>query len=97
MELCSKYEVLEQWQWVRTTGRVPGDYLLERELSNAWNKVVNDGVNARVAIDDAVIIINRELKRKLTEFGYYVDGVRVKPYKVPTSENIYLWLREGGY
>jgi len=93
----SKYEVLEQWQWVRTTGRVPGDYLLERELSNAWNKVVNDGVNARVAIDDAVIIINRELKRKLTEFGYYVDGVMVKPYKVPTSENIHLWLREGGY
>ncbi len=93
----SKYEVLEQWQWVRTTGRVPGDYLLERELSNAWNKVVNDGVNARVAIDDAVIIINRELKRKLTEFGYYADGVMVKPYIVPTSENIYLWLREGGY
>jgi ABC-type glycerol-3-phosphate transport system substrate-binding protein len=93
----SKYEVLEQWQWVRTTGRVPGDYLLERELSNAWNKVVNDGVNARVAIDDAVIIINRELKRKLTEFGYYADGVMVKPYTVPTSENIYLWLREGGY
>ncbi len=93
----SKYEVLEQWQWVRTTGRVPGDYLLERELSNAWNKVVNDGVNARVAIDDAVIIINRELKRKLTEFGYYVDGVMVKPYTVPTSENIYLWLQEGGH
>ncbi len=93
----SKYEVLEQWQWIRTTGRVPGDYLLERELSNAWNKVVNDGVNARIAIDDAVIIINRELKRKLTEFGYYKDGVMIKPYKVPTSDNIYLWLREGGY
>ena len=93
----SKYVVLEQWQWVRTTGRVPGDYLLERELSNAWNKVVNDGVNARVAIDDAVIIINRELKRKLTEFGYYEDGVMVKSYLVPTAENIELWLREGGY
>ncbi len=88
----SKYEVLEQWNWVRTTGRVPGDYLLERELSNAWNKVVNDGVNPRVAIDDAVIIINRELKRKLTEFGYYEDGVMVEPYIVPTYENIHLWL-----
>jgi ABC-type glycerol-3-phosphate transport system substrate-binding protein len=93
----SKYEVLEQWQWVRTTGRVPGDYLLERELSNAWNKVVNDGVNARVAIDDAIIIINRELKRKLTEFGYYENGIMIKPYIVPTYENIHLWLREGGY
>lgn len=92
----SKYEVLEQWKWVRTTGKVPGDYLVERELSNAWNTVVNDGTNPRVAIDDAVFIINRELKRKLTEFGYYVDGVRVKDYIVPTADNIHLWMVEGG-
>ncbi len=92
----SKYEILEQWQWVRTTGKVPGDYLVERELSNAWNKVVNDGVNPRVAIDDAVVIINREIRRKLTEFGYYKDGERVKPYIIPTYENIHLWMNEGG-
>ncbi|AIO18873.1 maltose ABC transporter periplasmic protein [Candidatus Izimaplasma bacterium HR1] len=91
----SKYEILEQWEWVRTTGKVPGDYLVERELSNAWNKVVNDGTNPRVAIDDAVIIINRELKRKLTEFGYYEDGVRIKDFLVPTSDNIHLWMIEG--
>ncbi len=91
----SKYEILEQWEWVRTTGKVPGDYLAERELSNAWNKVVNDGTNPRVAIDDAVIIINRELKRKLTEFGYYENGVRVKDYLVPTADNIHLWMVEG--
>ncbi len=92
----SKYEVLEQWEWVRTTGKVPGDYLVERELSNAWNKVVNDGVNPRVAIDDAVVIINRELKRKLTEFGYYADGEMVKPYIVVTSDNIHTWIEERG-
>jgi ABC-type glycerol-3-phosphate transport system substrate-binding protein len=91
----SKYEILEQWEWVRTTGKIPGDYLVERELSNAWNKVVNDGINARVAIDDAVVIINRELRRKLTEFGYYEDGERVKPFIVPTYENIHLWLERG--
>ncbi len=91
----SKYEILKQWDWVRTTGKVPGDYLVERELSNAWNKVVNDGTNPRVAIDDAVIIINRELKRKLTEFGYYKDGEMVKPFIVPTSDNIHLWMTEG--
>lgn len=92
----SKYEILEQWEWVRTTGKVPGDYLVERELSNAWNKVVNDGTNPRVAIDDAVIIINRELKRKLTEFGYYKDGVRVKTFVIPNADNIHLWMNEGG-
>lgn len=92
----SKYQVLEQWEWIRTIGKVPGDYLVERELSNAWNTVVNDGTNARVAIDDAVDIVNRELKRKLTEFGYYEDGVMVKPYTVPTYENIHRWMTEGG-
>lgn len=92
----SKYEVLEQWEWVRTIGKVPGDYLVERELSNAWNKVVNDGVNARVAIDDAVVIINRELRRKLEEFGYYLDGERIKPFIIPTYRNIDEWMTEGG-
>lgn len=92
----SKYEILEQWQWVRTTGKVPGDYLAERELSNAWNKVVNDGENPRVAIDDAVVIINRELRRKLEEFGYYKDGELVKPFIIPTFENVDNWMKEGG-
>lgn len=90
----SKSQILEQWQWIRTVGKVPGDYLLERELSNAWNTVVNDGTSARVAIDDAVIIINRELKRKLEEFGYYENGVMVKEYTVPTYLNIDHWLKE---
>jgi ABC-type glycerol-3-phosphate transport system substrate-binding protein len=92
----SKYEVLEQWEWIRTVGKVPGDYLVERELSNAWNRVVNDGVDARVAIDDAVLIMNRELKRKLEEFGYYEDGEPIKPFVVPTYENIDQWMKEGG-
>ncbi|QMS84224.1 extracellular solute-binding protein [Candidatus Xianfuyuplasma coldseepsis] len=92
----SKYQVLEQWEWVRTTGKVPGDYLVERELSNAWNTVVNDGTNPRVAIDDAVVIMNRELRRKLEEFGYYQDGELVKPFIIPTFENIDQWMVEGG-
>jgi ABC-type glycerol-3-phosphate transport system substrate-binding protein len=92
----SKYQVLEQWEWIRTIGKIPGDYLVERELSNAWNAVVNDGTSARVAIDDAVIIINRELKRKLEEFGYVVDGEMVKPYIVPTYDNIDDWFDVGG-
>ncbi len=92
----SKYEVLEQWEWIRTVGKVPGDYLVERELSNAWNRVVNDGVDARVAIDDAVLIMNRELKRKLEEFGYYENGEMIQPFIVPTYKNIDQWLTEGG-
>ncbi len=92
----SKDQVLEQWEWVRTIGKVPGDYLVERELSNAWNTVVNDGTLPRTAIDNAVATVNRELRRKLTEFGYYEDGVLVTPYTVATYENIHEYLTEGG-
>ena len=59
---------------------MPGDYVLERELSNAWNKVVFNGVHPRIAIDDAKLIIDMELERKLQEFGYVdVNGNMIKP------------------
>ena len=33
---------------------------------------------------------------KLTEFGYYENGVLVKPYIVPTADNIHLWIKPRG-
>jgi ABC-type glycerol-3-phosphate transport system substrate-binding protein len=90
----SKDEVLEQWQWIQTTGKVPGDYMLERELSNAWNAVVLDGENIRVALDDAARTIDKELQRKLNEFGYMNETELLKPYKIPTIYNIQEWLSE---
>ena len=39
---------------------------------------------------------NLRLKRKLTEFGYYENGVLVKPYIVPTADNIHLWIKPRG-
>ncbi|ERJ13066.1 extracellular solute-binding protein [Haloplasma contractile] len=91
----SKDEVLEQWEWIQTTGKVPGDYMVERELSNAWNKVVFDGINPRVAIDEAVSLIDRELQRKLLEFKYMdEDGNIIKPYKIPTIDNVEGWVRK---
>lgn len=91
----SKDDILEQWKWIRATGRVPGDYLLERELSNAYNRVIFENVNARIAVDEAIPIINRELRRKLEEFGYMdKDGNIIKPYKVVTIDNIENWVRK---
>ncbi|NLJ19494.1 MAG: extracellular solute-binding protein [Globicatella sulfidifaciens] len=92
----SKQVILDQWDWIQTTGRVPGDYIIERELSNAWNRVVLDGANPRIAIDQAVRIIDRELERKLREFGYIEDGQLVRPYLVPTIDNIERWMTEDG-
>jgi hypothetical protein len=64
----------------------------ERELSNIWNKIVFDGVNPRVAIDSSIIIINREITRKMEEFGYLKDGVRVKEFEIPSIDTVRRWM-----
>ena len=87
-----KAVILAQWEWLQEPVRLPGSYMLERELSNVWNKIVFDGANPRVAIDRAVILINREITRKMTEFGYIKDGVVVKPYKIPDINTVKGWI-----
>ncbi|NTV37792.1 MAG: extracellular solute-binding protein [Anaerolineales bacterium] len=89
-----KAVILEQWQWLQEPVKLPGSYMEERELSNAWNKIVFDGVNPRVAIDNAVIIINREITRKMEEFGYLRNGVVVQEFKVPTIEMVRKWMED---
>jgi ABC-type glycerol-3-phosphate transport system substrate-binding protein len=87
-----KQVILEQWQWLQEPVKLPGSYMQERELSNAWNSIVFDGVNPRVAIDSSVIIINREITRKMEEFGYLQNGVKVKEFKIPTIETVRAWM-----
>ena len=91
-----KDTILEQWKWMREIPRVPGWYMLERELSNAWNSIVLNGENTRSVIEDAVDRINKELLRKLDEFGY-VDslGKVLIPYHITTLESIKK-IKEGG-
>lgn len=78
-----KQVILDQAEWIAEVPRVPGSYLLERELSNAYNSIVLDGENLRTAIDLASKRVNRETERKLEEFGFMVDGVIVEPYPNP--------------
>ncbi|MGQ9491276.1 MAG: extracellular solute-binding protein [Anaerolineae bacterium] len=87
-----KAVILAQWQWLQEPIRLPGSYMQERELSNVWNRIVFDGANPRVAIDQAVIIINREIARKMEEFGYLRNGQRVREFKVPTIETVKGWM-----
>ena len=87
-----KQVVVEQFEWVREPSRVPGAYMVEREISNVWNRVVFNGDNPRTAIDDAVVRTNREILRKMEEFGYYADGKMIKPYPVPTISTIDKWV-----
>lgn len=92
---ADKKIIKEQWEWMREIPKVPGWYMLERELSNSWNSIVIDGQNTRSVVENAVNTIDKELKRKLTEFGYLESGKIKKPYRVTTLEYVES-LKRGG-
>ena len=64
----------------------------ERELSNVWSRIVFEGDNPRVAIDRSITTINREITRKMEEFGYLVDGQPVREFKIPTIDTVRAWM-----
>jgi hypothetical protein len=65
--------ILEQWRWYREVPNVPGSYYIDREILNAWNRTVVDGMNYRNSLEMAVKEIDREITRKMQEF-HYVDA-----------------------
>jgi len=88
-----KEVVLMQWRWLKEVPKTPSAYMIERELSNIWNKVVFDDENIRSAVEEAVIEIDKETARKMEEFGYMAGGEIVAPYKVPTIEEVEGWVK----
>jgi ABC-type glycerol-3-phosphate transport system substrate-binding protein len=84
--------ILAQWEYATEASRIPGAYMVEREISNAWTNIVFNGTNPRQALDEAVRISNREILYKMEEFGYALNGVPLKPYPVPTLATILAWL-----
>jgi len=84
-----KLVIREQMSYVVDIARVPGTYLLEREMSNAFNDIVVDGDNAQTRIDKAVKTINREIERKLEEFEYIdSEGNTLREYGIPTIDSL---------
>jgi len=85
--------VLQQLENTREIPRNPAYFQVERSLSNAWNAVVFDGVSPRTAIDTAIIESNREITRKLQEFGFKdQDGNLVTPFRTGTRELVESWM-----
>ncbi len=88
-----KKVILEQIGWTDEMPRVPGSYIIERELGNVLVNVVTQNVNIRTAIDDAQKRINAELQRKLEEFGYIDSaGNTIKELIVPDIDLVKEWL-----
>jgi len=75
--------IIEQSRWIDEAPRVPGTYMLERELSTAFINTVLEGESVRRAIDLAVRRTNRETWRRLEEFGYVQNGELVRPFYTP--------------
>lgn len=87
-----KNVILEQWNYLMEVPKTPGAYMIEREISNVWNKTVFNGATLRAAIDDSTIIVDREIRRKMEEFGYMKEGKAVKPYLLPKLETVKQWV-----
>ena len=83
MDEKDKNVMLKQINWVTDVTRTPGQYLLERTISNIWTSMVFDGVSAQVSVDEKKADVNKEITRKMQELGYYNDkGQLVKKFKL---------------
>lgn len=92
-----KRVILEQIKWINDVPRTPGQYMLERGISDIWSKATQDGVVPRVAIDQQTIEINREIKKKLIEFGYVdEEGRKLKPYVIRDIDWVVEQMEKGG-
>ncbi|WP_127580323.1 extracellular solute-binding protein [Paenibacillus koleovorans] len=80
--------ILEQWRWYKEAPNLPGSYFLSREMTNAWNRTVVDGLNYRESLEEAIVNIDREMLRKEQEFGF-VDaaGKIVHTLDLPEIKN----------
>jgi ABC-type glycerol-3-phosphate transport system substrate-binding protein len=91
MDEADKKIITDQIDWVTDVTRTPGQYLLERTISNIWTTMVFDGTSAQVATDEAKNDVNKEIVRKMQELGYYdEDGKMVKNFKLQG----YDWIKQ---
>lgn len=93
-----KQTILTMWRdWQKETPRHLASYMLEREISNLWGYVVRDHMPLMPAVDGAQKTANREMQRKLREFGFVDEnGYTLRPYMTYTAQDIRDLLAEGG-
>ena len=85
--------IMEQRSWEREFYRHPAWYMLERTVSDAWINVVTNDRNQMVSINRAALETNREVARKLIEFGYKDEqGNQLNELVVDTVDRLRLEL-----
>jgi len=84
--------ILEQWTHLRELPKVPGSYQVELEISNIWNAVVLNRENMRILLNDAIIRMDQEIHRKMSEFNYMdKQGNIINPYYLANESVISVW------
>lgn len=58
-----------QWEQVKELPEVPGSYYMTRAIDQAFWSVINDGTNAKDAINKWSIVADNEIKRKIEEYS----------------------------
>ena len=59
----------KQWEHVYEVPEVPGSYYTTRAVDQAYWSVINDGINAKDAINKWSLIADNEIKRKIEEYS----------------------------
>jgi ABC-type glycerol-3-phosphate transport system substrate-binding protein len=87
--------ILEQWTHLKEVPKIPGSYMVEREISNTLNSVVFFDANLRSTITDSILKMNKEIDRKMLEFGYIdQQGNPVKPFIIPSRSIVEGWAND---
>ena len=88
--------ILEQWKAQKENVSHPANYMVEREVSNVWNDVVVNGYGLVESLDNAAILSNREILRKMKEFGFVDNnGNIISDYTVASGEMLREKLEKG--
>ena len=92
---ADKAVILEQWKSQKEITNHPANYMIERQTSDIWNGVVVDHESMVEEIDRATLATNRELIRKLKEFGFCDDdGNVIRDYSMKAYEMLQQKLAE---
>lgn len=89
--------ILKQWTDQKETLSHPAQYMVERQVSNIWNNVVLNNDRLIESVDRATIASNREILRKMAEFGYCdSDGTLKKTYVTDVLKRLQAKANEKG-
>ena len=81
---------------LRNINQIPATYMVERGLSNVWNNAVFNNSPLRALITDSKLEIDKEIARKMQEFGFMDSKQNViQKYQIFTLEDIRQMQEEG--